>query len=210
MHPTTTPVRPSRAVRRARRLAPLLLAVAVLAPACGDDGDDAAASKDGATTTEAPAPTAPTDADAAGGTLEVHAVDYAFEELPEKVKAGTKLTFVNDAEEELHELVAFRLPDEEKRSIEELLALPEEEAMKILGGGPPATVLMAMPGGEQINAVGDGTLSEPGRYIVMCSIPTGADGEKLLAAGPDGPPEPGPNDGPPHFVHGMHAELTVE
>ncbi len=75
--------------------------------------------------------------------------------------------------------------------------------------GPPATVLLAPPGGEQIDAVGDGTLSEPGRYAIVCFVPTGADPEAFLSeAGPDGPPEV--EGGPPHIAHGMHAELVVQ
>lgn len=102
----------------------------------------------------------------------------------------------------------MRLPDDETRSVEELLALPEEELMALFPG-PPATVLMAPPGGEQVAAVGDGTLSEPGRYALVCFIPTGADPVAFMEqAGPDGPPEV--DGGPPHIVHGMHAELVVE
>ena len=38
-----------------------------------------------------------------------------------------------------------------------------------------AAVLLADPGGEQIAAIGDGVLSEPGRYLLLCAIPTGVD-----------------------------------
>jgi hypothetical protein len=59
--------------------------------------------------------------------------------------------------------------------------------------------------------VGDGKLTEKGRYAVICAIPTGADPQAYLAAasGPsDGPPNvPG---GPPHLVQGMFGEITVK
>lgn len=136
-------------------------------------------------------------------------VDYAFVGLPDTVAAGTEFTVVNDAPEELHELVAFRLPEGEERGLDELAQLAPAELEGLLGA--PATVLLAPPGGEQIAAVGDGTLTEPGRYAVMCFIPTGADPQEYLQAAAEteeGPPQV--DGGPPHFVHGMVAELTVE
>lgn len=142
------------------------------------------------------------------GTVEVRLVDFGFEGLPDEVPAGTQLTIVNEADEELHELVAFRLPDDEARSVHDLAQLPPEELGAIIG--EPAAVLLAEPGGETIAAVGDGTLSEPGRYAIMCFIPTGADPSEYLAAAAES--EGGPPDvagGPPHFVHGMLAELAV-
>lgn len=215
-HPTATahpdhpagsarPGRPNR--RRGARVLPLVLAAALLVPACGSDGDDAG-SDDGGPTTEAPAPTAPTSS-TDGDVVEVTAVDFEFQGLPATVKAGTKLQIANDAPTELHELVAIKLPAGEERSVEDLLALPEEEVGALLGGGPPAAVLLAAPGGEQIAAVGDGTLTEPGRYLVMCSIPTGADPQAYLDAAASGE-QPEGVEGIPHFAHGMHAELTVE
>ena len=60
-----------------------------------------------------------------------------------------------------------------------------------------------------IKAVGDGKLTEKGRYAVICTIPTGADPQAYLNAPPsDGPPNvPG---GPPHLVNGMFGEITVK
>ncbi|MEQ9161428.1 MAG: hypothetical protein RLN74_01900, partial [Ilumatobacter fluminis] len=63
-----------------------------------------------------------------------------------------------------------------------------------------------------IEAVGDGTLSEPGRYVLMCFIPIGADPDEYLAAvaaAGGGKPD-GVAGGPPHFTAGMYAELVVE
>ena len=208
---STTPPRTQRDARRqrtqARRrrqatllmLVPLILAAALALPACGSDSDggDAKGSVPKTTTT--------TEAPKADDVIEVHAVDYAFNDLPEKVAVGTRLTLVNDAAEEPHELVAVKLPDDEKRSVEELLALPEEEMGALMGGGPPAMVLLAAPGKPEIKAVGDGVLKEKGRYLVLCSIPEGSDPSILES---DAPPED--NGKPPHFAHGMHAELTVE
>lgn len=141
--------------------------------------------------------------------VEVTLVDFDFEGLPATVTAGTRLTVSNAAASELHELVAFRLPDDEDRELGELVQLPPEELEGILGR--PTTVLLAAPGGEQIAAVGDGTFDEPGRYAVLCFIPTGVEPEVYLqAAAASGDEPPQVEGGPPHLVHGMVAELTVE
>jgi hypothetical protein len=93
--------------------------------------------------------------------------------------------------------------------VEEIAALPEAE-LEGLFSGEPAAVLLAPPGGgDQIEAVGDGTFTELGRYLVFCAIPTGADPDAYLNAPPgDGPPEV--EGGPPHFTQGMYGEFRVE
>lgn len=167
---------------RSLTLASLLASTAVLASACGDDAD-------------------------ASGTITVHAKDFEFEDLPDKVAPGTVFELVNDAPTELHELVALRLPDDESRPVDEIV----HGDLGSLFAGPPAFVLLAPPGGDQVVAVGDGTLTEPGRYLVLCMIPTGVDPAEYLAAAAqasDGPPQI-ENAGPPHVAHGMYAELTV-
>lgn len=194
---------PTRSARRRLPGAVAALALAAGLALAGCTGEDAAATP---TEPAEPTTTAPTDADAP---VEVSLVDFAFEGLPASVPAGTRLTVTNEAEAELHELVAFRLPDDEDRPAAELAELPPDELLGTLG--EPATVLLAPPGGDPIPAVGDGTLAEPGRYAVMCFIPTGADPQEYLAASAEA--EQGPPDvdgGPPHLVHGMYAELVVE
>jgi hypothetical protein len=141
--------------------------------------------------------------------VEVVLRDYEFVGLPETVPPGTRFTVANEADSELHELVAFHLPADEDRSVDELAELAPEELVGTLG--QPVTVLLAQPGGPQIPAVGDGTVTQPGRYAVMCFIPTGADPQEYLQAAEqteEGPPQV--EGGPPHFVHGMRAEFTVE
>lgn len=196
-----------RSNRRGVRLALLAGAVVLSAAACSDDDDTVtSAGADEVTTTSTTE-----HEESEHDDVEVTLVDYAFEGLPERVDAGTRLTIANDAPAELHELVAIRLPDDEERSVEALLQLPEAELGPLLGAGPPAAVLLAPPGGEQIAAVGDGTLREPGRYLVMCAIPTGvAPDVYLAAAAASGGEKPEVEGGPPHFVHGMAAELVVE
>lgn len=183
--------RPTRAALAA------LVAVGVLAVGCGDD--------DTASATDPTPVTAPDDA----GEIEVVATDFAFANLPDTVTAGTRLTLRDDASGELHELVAFRLPDEETRPADELVSLPPEELGALLGAAPPALVTLAAPGEPAITPVGDGALHEPGRYLLTCMIPTGADPHEHLeaAATSDGPPRVA--GGPPHLVHGMWAEVEV-
>jgi len=208
----------------------LVAAIAmVLAVACGEDEPEA--DPTAATTTEATATveataettatateatpteeaTAEATEEAPGETIEVTGVDYAFEGLPDAIEAGTVLTFVNGSEVEFHEMVVLAIPDGEDRSVEELLGLPPEESDAIFANVEPALVAVAMPGEAGMAVVGDGTISEAGRYAVVCFIPVGADPEVVAAAmqGPaDGPPDLG--DGPPHAMQGMWAELTVE
>ena len=206
---------------RSRRVLLALGTLTLVMTACGGDDGDETESAD-QTTTEATETTETTEAAdddtpsttagaAASDEVEVVAVDYGYEGIPDTAPAGTKLTLTNESEVELHELVAFRLPDEEARPAEELMQLPEEE-LGALFGGPPGMVLVAPPAGApQIAAVGDGTLGEPGRYLVFCGIPTGADPQEYLAAAQaSGGAPPEVEGGPPHFVRGMFAELTVE
>lgn len=122
------------------------------------------------------------------------------------------MSLTNSSTAELHEMVVFRIPETETRPIKELVALPEAEQEALFGSGPPAIVQLAMPGSDEaIPALGDGTLTEPGRYAMICFIPKGVDPQAYMDAAEsagDGPPDvPG---GPPHVTLGMYAELAVE
>lgn len=188
------------------RTRPACLAVATIAlvlAACGTDGDDDAGGTD-APAGDATGEPASDTADA----VTVTAVDFAFEGVPASAPAGTSFALRNDATTELHEIVAFRLPDDETRSIDELLELPEEEAGALLG--EPATVIIAPPQEDGFPVVGDGTLTEPGRYVFICAIPVGADPQAYLDAAEEGDGPPDIGGGPPHFVEGMVAELEIE
>ena len=149
---------------------------------------------------------------ACGGddTKTVTAADYSFQNLPKEVDAGTEFKLKNSSTKELHEMVVIRIPDTERRPVADLVKLPQAQQEAIFGSAEPAMVLIAPPGGgEMIKAVGDGKITEKGRYAVVCFIPTGADPQAYLNAPPsDGPPNvPG---GPPHAVQGMFGEITVK
>ena len=142
-------------------------------------------------------------------TKTVTAADYSFKNLPSSVDAGTTFKLKNASSKELHEMVVIRIPDGERRSVQELVNLPESQQEAIFGRAEPAMVLLAPPGGgEMIKAVGDGTLTEKGRYAVVCFIPTGADPAAYLQASGDGPPQAA--GGPPHVAQGMYGEITVK
>ena len=141
--------------------------------------------------------------------VEVTTEDFAYVGLPASVDAGTTIRITNDSQSELHEFVAIRLPDDETRSVEELMQLPPDELAAFFP--LVETVILAAPGEAGTAVEGTGTLTEPGRYAIICAIPTGADPDEYLAAATES--EGGPPDvagGPPHIVHGMFAELTVE
>lgn len=191
--------------RRAGRVLAASLALSLTVAACGSDADDPAVGSSPTTSvgrenggSDHPAPT-----------VTVGAVDFAFEDLPSQIEPGTRIDLVNHAERELHELVAFRLPDDEERTAADLVQLDQAELGAVVGG-PPALVLLAPPGGaETVTAVGDGTLTEPGRYLVLCSIPTGVDPDEYLAAAAAAGEQPKVDGGPPHLVAGMFGELVV-
>lgn len=139
----------------------------------------------------------------------VTGLDYGYRGLPDSVEAGTTFVFKNESSVEVHELVAIRLPDDETRPVSELVQLPPDEFAAFLPG--VETVLIAPPESDGFAVEGTGELTEPGRYAIVCVIPTGADPDEYLEAAAEaegGPPEVA--GGPPHIVNGMFAELTVE
>jgi hypothetical protein len=197
--------------RSRRHALPLIVPLVALLVAAGCGDDDEATVAEISTESEA-APDAEAESEdevVADGEIEVVAVDYAFQELPERVAAGTRLTLRNDADAELHEIVAFGLPEDEIRTADEIAALPEAELASLFQG-PPAFVLLAPPGEESFAAVGDGTLEDPGRYLVFCAIPTGADPREYLRLAEESPGPPDVPGGPPHFTQGMYGEVVAE
>lgn len=120
--------------------------------------------------------------------VDVAGVDYAFTGLPEEIAAGrVALRFTNGTEaDEPHEIVLMRRADGVDEPVEELLALPEEEAMEKL----------QMAGVAFADVAGASNVTfldlEPGEYVAICMLPVG-----------------GGDEGEPHAFHGMTAELTV-
>jgi len=116
-------------------------------------------------------------------TLDVTAVDYAFEGIPDTVPAGElSLALANEGEEE-HEIVIFKRNEGVTQSIDELLALPESESESLVTFGAATFAPPGETGYASANL-------EPGTYFAVCFVPVGG-------------------DGPPHFTEGMRAEFEV-
>jgi len=123
-------------------------------------------------------------------TIDVTAAEYQFTGLPEELDAGYYIVnFTNDGNE-LHELVAVRINDDVTLSVDELIALPEEEADTMIQFMSAA---FAAPGDTTVASL---NLEAPGRYAVVCFIPTGT---TMDAEG----------TGAPHAMEGMTQEITV-
>ena len=110
---------------------------------------------------------------------------YAFTGVPKRLDAGVVAVTMTNRDADPHERVVLRKNDGEKRSVQELLALPDDGVM---GAGTPAGATFAVPGAE---AVGLLRLTA-GNYLYFCPIPIG-----------------GTEGAPPHFTNGMYGEFTV-
>jgi hypothetical protein len=121
---------------------------------------------------------------------DVKAVEYKFEGVPASVDAGIASFEFANAGKEFHEMIVLRKNDGVTESFQDLLALPEEEAMT------KATVVGAdfEAPGEEGYAVLD---LEAGDYAMVCFIPVGTVDEETEV------------DGPPHFTQGMIQEFKV-
>lgn len=187
--------------------AALVLVLALVAAACGSDTAETTTTQAPGTTQAPPTTAAPATTEAPAAAIDVTAVDYGYEGLPDTISAGTMLNLFNESDEELHEIVAIRLDDDDTRTAEDLVGDPE--ALQALFPAV-STVILAPPGEAGFAVVGTGELTEPGRYLIICAIPTGADPGEYLAAAAEsegGPPEV--EGGPPHFVVGMYTEVVV-
>lgn len=117
--------------------------------------------------------------------FDVTGVDYAYEGMPESISSGkVAFRFENATEAgEFHEGQLLRFNDDTTETLDELLALSEEEG---LTKATPVGGMFAPPG-ETLTSF---TELDPGRYAIVCFIPVG-DSET------------------PHFVEGMAAEFEV-
>jgi hypothetical protein len=189
--------------RPRRRSVALLVSLVSLTAGCGDDDDDADAAIDAAIDAAA------AEASQDGEIVEVVAVDYRFDALPERIEAGAQLALRNDSDAEAHELVAFALPTAEERTAAELFALPQDELDEFFANYPDL-VLVAEPGAEAFVARGDRTLPQRARYLLFCGIPTGADPAEYVRQVRASQGRPDVAGGAPHYSAGMFGEITVE
>ena len=110
--------------------------------------------------------------------------------VPDELSTGYHVVEFSNEGQEQHEMFALRFNEGTTETIDELFELPEDE---VFGKITPVNATFAPPGGS--SAV-SWNLSEPGRYAIVCFIPTGSVGETE-------------GDGPPHFTQGMVHEFTV-
>ena len=120
--------------------------------------------------------------------LDVRGVDYGFEGLPATVDAGrVAVRFTNGTTSgEMHELVLLKRNEGTTETLEELMALGQDQVMEKL---TMTGVAFADAADAESVLLTD---LEPGGYVAICMIPVGS-GET----------------GDPHAAHGMVAEIEV-
>jgi hypothetical protein len=132
--------------------------------------------------------------------VDVAAVDYTFSGVSSKLTPGpTSFDMTNNGGEH-HEMVVFKKNDDVAETFDQILALPDAEAMKRVSF---VAADEGMPKEEGIYAVAD---LKAGRYAMICFYPVGSTPEAVAAARASGKPI----QGDPHWKKGMKAEFTVE
>jgi hypothetical protein len=142
--------------------------------------------------------------------VDVTASEYTFEGVPAEIPAGPVIFSLENVGEQVHELMVMRINNDVTLSVDEILALPEEESQTMV---TPAAFAFTFPGTVDFVTVD----LAPGRYVALCFLPEGATPEvvmQLEELGVDGPEDTIPADsglelGPPHFTKGMVHEFTV-
>lgn len=130
------------------------------------------------------------------GELAVTASDYAFGGIRDSLEAGPVVINFENTGTEFHEFLLLRVNDGVTETLDELLALPEEEGQtKVTTSGRA----FAAPGAISF-AMFD---LQPGRYIAICFLPTGATPENMPQI------ESGEHQGAPHFTEGMVQEFMA-
>lgn len=170
---------------------------------CGEDQGDIEAPTDPANTAATPDSTT-TAVQSAPSVHEVIAVDYGFINVPGTINAGDSLRLISESESEAHEIVAFRVADLDT-PLDDLL--PDPDAMAEI---QPSFVLVALPGMQGIGVFGNGLINLPGRYILFCGVPTGADPVEFMRQARTSAGPPDVEGGDPHFVNGMYGEVIVQ
>ena len=157
------------------------------------------------TTTEAPQPTIPPE-------MVITATDYEFQGVPEIVPSGTKISLVNASTTEFHTAFIIRLPEGDERTREELTAISPQDLLPHFGPGRGVdqAIFHARPGESHYEIrLGGPMVRAPGRYVIMCFVPVGADPAEVEEQVRFGPPQQ--TDGVlRHDQVGQFAEFIVE
>jgi hypothetical protein len=119
------------------------------------------------------------------------AVDYGYQGVPATLEAGPTVFVIDNqsAAGEAHEIGVARIADGVTETVDELLALPEEEVGAKLEFANGAFAPAGGTSGVTMDLA-------PGRYLYACFIPTGSIGDQE-------------GTGAPHFTAGMFGEFTV-
>ena len=120
--------------------------------------------------------------------VDVTAADYSFTGVPSELSTGKTVVQMTNTGAEPHVMVVVRKKTD--ATTEEILALPEEEALKQVEEIGSA---FAPAGGS---GTGYMELKKTGDYIALCPIPQGST-------------DAAEGSGPPHFVEGMVTDFTV-
>ncbi len=123
---------------------------------------------------------------------DVELMEYHLMGLPDTMPAGVTSFELKNTGKELHEMVLFRKNDGVTASFQEVLALPDEQAL---------TKVTPMGGAFAAQGQTGYVLTDltPGQYVALCFVPVGT---TSMDAQP-------PADAPPHFTQGMIHEFTV-
>lgn len=125
---------------------------------------------------------------------EITASEFSFG-TPGTLQPGSyEIRFANLGEE-FHEAQIIQINDGVNTSLADLLELDEPDLLERV---TPLTGVFAAPGETDRQIL---TLTEEGRYGIVCLVPAGS-----TAAAIESGVEP---DGPPHFTEGMFVELVV-
>jgi plastocyanin len=160
----------------------------------------ASAPTDGSPSASASASGSASASASASADVMVTAVDFAFENVPAEIPSGTTLGLTNNGQE-VHEMVVVRKLPTTTQSFEELLAMPQDQALGLV---QDIGVAFAEPGATSADVV---TTGEAGDYLMVCFIPAGT--TSLPSIDPASSELPSLGTGAPHFTLGMVKEFTV-
>jgi hypothetical protein len=110
--------------------------------------------------------------------LNVAASEYAFGGIPGEVAAGPTIINLENIGEEVHEILIARINDDVTLTVEELLALPEEESESMVTF---VAHTFSVPGDTGRTVVE----FTPGRHVALCFFPQGTTPEvfeQMMAA----------------------------
>jgi hypothetical protein len=132
--------------------------------------------------------------------VNVTGTDYAFTGVPPELKVGiNSFEFTNNGAE-LHEMLILQKNPGTRETFDQLLAMPQEEAMK---KATPKAATFGEPREEGLYDVAD---LDAGQYAMVCFVPVGSTPEAAKAAEEANREV----EGPPHFTRGMKIEFTVK